>query len=184
MYVLLILLNFLMPNKAPSLQTIPLKNLQGKEGFIDLKKGAKGTAIFFLSPECPLCQSYSLTIQKLEKKYAAQGIQFIAIIPGKYFTVEEVVIYRNKYQLKALSFWFDPNTVLSNFCEATITPEVVVYRPGGQKVYQGRIDNWAYELSKKRAVITEHDLNNVLEKPIKNEATPFYKTKSVGCFIN
>jgi thiol-disulfide isomerase/thioredoxin len=173
-----------MPLKEPNLQSIALKNLQGKEGFIDLSKGQKGTVLFFLSPECPLCQSYSLTINQLQKTYAGQGFQFIGIIPSKDFSTTDVIEYRNHYQLKALSFWFDPNLKLAQFCQATITPEVVVYKPNGQKIYQGRIDNWAYELAKKRKVITEHDLQNVLEKLSKNLAVTFYQTKAVGCFIN
>ncbi|MDZ4667863.1 MAG: redoxin domain-containing protein [bacterium] len=180
----MLLLHFILPSKTQSLETISLKSLKGKEGFIQLKQGQKATVLFFLSPECPLCQSYSLTINQLQKTFGSQGFQFIGIIPGKDFTSADVIKYKTHYKLNALPFWFDPNLNLSKYCQANITPEVVVYKPTGEKVYQGRIDNWAYELARKRAVITEHDLQNVLSMMNSNQRFKPYKTKAVGCYIN
>jgi hypothetical protein len=68
--------------------------------------------------------------------------------------------------------------------QATITPEVFVMNQKKEIVYSGRIDNWAYELGKKRTVITEHDLANVLENLNKGIVVKPYQTKAVGCFIN
>jgi thiol-disulfide isomerase/thioredoxin len=166
------------------LDKIDLIDLNGKKTNIQLSSAKKGTVIYFLSPECPLCQSYSLTIKDIEKKYSKNGFQFIAIIPGKDFSKNDVIEFKNKYNLKALSFLFDPNLALANYTKATITPEVVVYNANGQKIYNGRIDNWAYELSKKRTVITENDLRNVLQKMDQNQYVKPYQTKAVGCFIN
>jgi thiol-disulfide isomerase/thioredoxin len=156
----------------------------GKLTYIQLSAASKGTVIYFLSPECPLCQSYSLTIKEIEIAYSKKGFQFYAIIPGKEFTKNEVIIFKNKYKLSALPFLFDPNLALAKYTKASITPEVFVYAPSGQKVYNGRIDNWAYELSKKRTVITENDLRNVLKKLDQNVSIKPYQTKAVGCFIN
>jgi hypothetical protein len=51
-------------------------------------------------------------------------------------------------------------------------------------VYSGRIDNWAYELGKKRTVITSHDLENVLQNLSAGKEVKPFQTKAVGCFIN
>jgi hypothetical protein len=138
----------------------------------------------FLSPECPLCESYSLTIRNLYTEYAQKGIQFYAIIPGTDYGKEQVIKYRNHYQLKGIPFYFDPKLIWVNYAQVSITPEVVVYNQKGLKIYQGRIDNWAYELAKKRTVITEHDLKDILFKISNKQDFKPYKTKAVGCFIN
>jgi hypothetical protein len=50
-------------------------------------------------------------------------------------------------------------------------------------LYQGRIDNWAYELAKKRRVITEHNLRDALNSIVHNQPIKITKTKAVGCYI-
>jgi len=184
MRILLVLLSFLLIESKSNLSKIGLTNLAGKTEKIDLSMGPKGTVLFFLSPECPLCQSYSLSIRNFQKTYAARGFQFIAIIPGKEFSKESVIEFRNHYQLKGLQFWFDPNLELVKFTQASITPEAIVFNAKGQKLYQGRIDNWAYELARKRKVITAHELQDVLIQLDQKKEVKFRKTKAVGCFIN
>ncbi|MCF8253318.1 MAG: redoxin family protein [Bacteroidia bacterium] len=165
-------------------EPIQLKDLSGKNITINLSNAKKGNVVLFLSPECPLCQSYSLTIQQIEKEYKSKGFNFYAIIPGTDFTKEDVIEFRNKYGLKNIPFYFDPKLDWVKFAKASITPEVAVYTPKGEKVYLGRIDNWAYELARKRSVITQHDLLDVLNKLDQNKLVKPYQTKAVGCFIN
>jgi hypothetical protein len=50
-------------------------------------------------------------------------------------------------------------------------------------IYQGRIDNWAYELGKKRKVITEYNLKDALTSVLLNKPISVSKTKAVGCYI-
>lgn len=163
-------------------EKVQLYDLEGKVVQLNFKV-SKATVLFFLSPECPLCESYSLNIRNLIAQYASKDINFLAIIPGKEYSSEQVIRFRNKYQLKSLKFLFDPKYQLCEALGATITPEVFVLTRNGQRVYSGRIDNWAYELSKKRKVITEHDLLNVLQNIQQNKPLKPYQTKAVGCYI-
>jgi peroxiredoxin len=161
-----------------------LKTIEGKQMSLVVKAGQKALVLLFVSPECPLCQSYSLTIKQLFEKYNSQGFEFVAIVPGTEFTKDEIIKYRNSYGLKGIPFCVDPSYSFSKQMQATITPEVFVMNQKKEIVYSGRIDNWAYELGKKRTVITEHDLADVLEKLNKGIAIKPYQTKAVGCFIN
>lgn len=156
---------------------------KGKETLLLPEASDNALVIFFLSPECPLCQSYSLTIQNLFKSYAAKGVRFAAVIPGTEDSKESIIEYRNKYGLKAIPFYRDSTMALTHSLKASITPEVFVINSAKQVVYSGRIDNWAYELGKKRTVITKHDLQEVLTKIVNKQALKPYKTKAVGCFI-
>jgi peroxiredoxin len=159
---------------------VPLKNMEGKTEFIQHK--AKATVIFFLSPECPLCQSYTLTIKKLHQQFSSKGIVFIGVIPGTYFTLASIKEYKQTYNVP-LKLLRDESKTLVNVLQAKVTPEVFVLLPSGKVAYSGRIDNWAYELTKKRKVITEHNLADALTAIVRCESVKVSKTKAIGCFI-
>ena len=161
-----------------------LRTVEGKIGMVSNHDKKIGYVIFFLSPECPLCQSYSLTIKNLQQKYQSKGVSFVAVVPGKEYSIEKIITYRNGYGLKMMPFYLDTNYAFSKQINATITPEVFVLNQQNQLVYSGRIDNWGYELGKKRSVITAHDLDDVLNKLVYKKPFKSYQTKAVGCFIN
>lgn len=161
---------------------ISLLDLRGKKVALSQIKEHNGTAIIFISPECPLCQSYTLTINKLIKEYEAKGISFIGIVPTKDFTLKSINDYRITYK-SSLKILRDENNELVKFLNATITPEVFLLNKNAQVIYSGRIDNWAYELGKKRKVITDHNLKNALNALLGGKPIPVTKTKAVGCFI-
>lgn len=163
-------------------QQFELKDL--KENRVVLKETFQGKArvYIFLSPECPLCQSYSLTLRNLYDQYHQKGIEMIGIIPGTDFTTAQILEYRIKYKIPFTLLKDEKLQVVKKY-KGTTTPEAVVVSSAGKVLYQGRIDNWAYELGKKRKVITEHDLQNALESIIANKPIKVTQTKPVGCFI-
>ena len=77
----------------------------------------------------------------------------------------------------------DPKNKLTNLLKATITPEVFMLNQQQKVIYQGRIDNWAYEVGRKRTVITEHNLRDAIKTFKKRQPIAYPKTKAVGCFI-
>lgn len=167
----------------PKIGSVQLTKLDGKPGYIESNKKLNATVLYFLSPECPLCQSYSINIKSLAAKYQNKGFRFIAIVPGTDFNANEILFFRIKYKLQNIPFYFDPKLELVHMLKANITPEVFVLDKNENLLYSGRIDNWAYELSRKRKVITEHDLENVLAAIAGNKKITYRKTKAVGCFI-
>ncbi len=183
-FAIILFSNFTKSNDTEYFKGMTLKNLEGKYEFIGNSNKKKAYVMFFLSPECPLCQSYSLTIKQLNEKFQPKGIDFVAIVPGTEYSILKIVEYRNGYGLKKIPFFLDPNYAFSKQTKATITPEVFVLNANNQLVYSGRIDNWAYELGKKRTVITSHDLENVLQNLSLGKEVKPYQTKAVGCFIN
>lgn len=163
-------------------QTLALKDSKGKAFVLNEKPAAKARVYYFLSPECPLCQSYSLTIRNLHQEFAKQQIEMIGIIPGTDFSEATISEYKIKYKIP-VRLLRDEQLLLVNKYKATITPEVVVINQQGKVIYQGRIDNWAYELGKKRKVITEHNLREALKAVLNNEPVKIKVTKAVGCYI-
>jgi|JI7StandDraft_1071085.scaffolds.fasta_scaffold62449_2 peroxiredoxin len=149
--------------------------------FSQLKKN-KASVLVFLSPECPLCQSYSLTLNELQHKFAANNIHFYGLVPDKSFSDADVNAFAKQYKI-TMPLLRDSEQKITRYTGATITPEVVVVNEKGATVYRGRIDNWAYELGKKRRVITERELLDVLTAISNGKAIKVKKTKAIGCFI-
>lgn len=179
--VLVVMLTaFTLPDKQ--IGQISLLDLKGKKVSLSEIKDHQATVLIFLSPECPLCQSYTLTINKLLKEYGAKGISFIGIVPSKDFTLQSINDYRVTYK-SSLKILLDENNELVRFLHASITPEVFLLNRQAKIIYSGRIDNWAYELGKKRKVITDHNLKDAINATLAGKPVPVTKTKAVGCFI-
>lgn len=146
-----------------------------------LSKNA-GIALFFLSPECPLCQNYSVTIDRIQGKFNDDGIAFYGIVSGEYYSESDIKGFLLRYKLD-LPILLDPEFKLAEYYGATTTPEVVLIGEGGEGLYQGAIDNWAISLGQKRLTITEHYLEDALSAHLQGEEINPKKTKAVGCFI-
>jgi thiol-disulfide isomerase/thioredoxin len=150
--------------------------------YVNIKPGSKATVIVMLSPECPLCQSYSRTLNQLQATYAKKGVLFYGVVPGNSFTPLEVEAYAKKYQI-GFTLLFDHNMKFTRAVKATKTPEVLVYDHTFALRYMGRIDNWAIALGKKRTVITDHNLRDAIEAILLNKPISITKTEAIGCYI-
>ncbi len=142
----------------------------------------KGAVLLFLSPECPLCQNYSVAINQLRNTYSENEISFIGIVSGNYYTADEVNSYKTQYDLE-MDFILDPKFVISDFYNATITPEAILINKVGNQMYQGAIDNWAISLGKKRLTATDHYLKDAINSFLSGNKIHPKETKPVGCFI-
>ncbi len=160
---------------------IELKNNKGEKTRIKNFENYEATVLWFISPECPLCQNYTLTIKKLQEKFG-QKVRFIAIVSGKDFSIKDLENFKREYKMN-IEVLFDEEKKLVKHLGASITPEVFVYDKKSKLVYSGRIDNWAYAPGKTRTVITKHELSDVLQKLNDGKIVPFHKTQAVGCFI-
>lgn len=136
----------------------------------------------FISPECPMCQNYAPTLKALGETFG-QKVQFIGIIPGTAYTRKEIENYRETYSI-GFSLVVDSAFKTSNQLKATVTPEVFVINEQGQLAYSGAVDNWLYDLGKKRKAPTEHFLKDALEAIVAGKKVLKPKTTAKGCLIN
>jgi len=136
----------------------------------------------FLAPDCPLSQSYTLTLNQLRAKFGNAGVGFYGVVTGDKYDSKEIDGFITEFQI-GLPMVLDPKAALAQFFGATITPEVFMVNTEGMPVYQGAIDNWAPELGQHRTVITEHYLLDALDSFIQTGKVSVHKTKAVGCFI-
>lgn len=189
LYSFLIIISFLIgtpddekanaSNLSSDLMSLEFKSLENEK--VILQGINKELICFFvLSPECPLCQNYTLTIKEIMSQYV--NVEFIAIFPGETYSKREIKKYLNKYELSLTSI-MDKDYRLCKTFEANVTPETYLYNSKGEILYEGAIDNWIPELGKKRKQITQHYLKIAINSFEDGEAVNTPKTEAIGCKI-
>ncbi len=144
-------------------------------------QNGKVKILLFLNPECPLCQSYSITIKELRQEFGGEFI-WTAVFPGEWIVRDSVSAYLRRYQLNFEEVIYDKDLKLANECKATITPSVYIFRDD-RLLYRGRIDDWAIETGIKKLVPQEHDLKNALQDLKAGREIKVKETKAIGCLI-
>lgn len=148
-----------------------------------LKESTKKLNLFiFLSPECPLCKRYSSFLKNLYQQYHGD-VEFYGIIPGKAYSADEVKKYKQEYSIP-FSLLIDENKELSNYLQASVTPQVILLNNNYEMVYKGAVDNLLMQLGKQRIKATEDYLVNAIAQSLHNEKISVKRTKAVGCRIN
>lgn len=140
------------------------------------------TVFVLLSPECPLCQNYSLTLNEMLKEYESANVAVVGIFPGTYSSRKQIRHYLKKYKVQFPTL-LDPDYTLVKHFGGTTTPEVFLLNAAGMVLYSGAIDNWAYSLGKKRRKITAHYLQDALTETLAEHPVTVSKTEPIGCFI-
>lgn len=137
--------------------------------------------IVFISPVCPICQHYALPLRELHREFAPSGVEFLALAPGRQFTTGDLADFREKY---AIPFPVEADVSGMHYTlKARITPEVFVLNHNGTVIYSGRIDDSYAAVGKKRRVVTQHELREVLLQ-LKSEHTPSVASQpAIGCLI-
>ena len=136
----------------------------------------------FMGETCPVSRHYTLTLKELHTQYASEKLEFIGVFPNRLSTPATIAAFKEKYALPFTCIGDSTHTWV-NRLGATITPEAVVADTSHTAIYRGRIDNTFARLGKRRRVITEHDLADVLNA-LKNENPPaFRQTQAIGCII-
>lgn len=141
----------------------------------------KSTVFLFLSPECPLCQNYTKTINDLIKKYQGE-FTFIGIFPGQNYNENEIRTFAQKYSLE-IKMFLDNNLQLTKALNIKVTPSAVLLKKN-KILYFGAIDNWVSTLGKKRNVITAHYLEDAIQESKLGIPIHLSNTEPIGCIIN
>ncbi len=172
-------------NALPLSSETPLNKIalesNGKKAFIETGKSAL-TVIVFLSPECPLCKNYSLTLNSLYEKYKST-VQFYGLVPGRTYSKETVAAFASEYKI-GFPVWIDQKKEFSIAVQATVTPEVVVLDKANNIIYRGAIDDWVQALGKKKLKPQQLYLADALAQYLQTKSVLVKQTSPVGCLIN
>ena len=141
----------------------------------------KLTVLLFVRTDCPLSNRYAPEIQRLAGQYTSDGVNFWLVYPDRAETAASIRkhLAAYGYTLPALR---DTHHYLVRLAEATVTPEVAIFRPG-KLLYHGRIDNRAQDFGETRVVVTAHDLEDAIAAALDHKPIP-PASQAVGCYIS
>ncbi|MBP6531999.1 MAG: redoxin family protein [Bacteroidia bacterium] len=146
-------------------------------------KNSKATVYIFFLTDCPASQNYTLTINKLQKKYSDKDIPFVIIFPDTYSTIDEILDFKKKYKIQ-MPIVLDPELAFTKLLSAKVAPQCFVLDRNATIIYEGRIDDWYYSPGKKRTVIRSNDLDVTLTNFLAGKPIDPAKTIPYGCVIN
>lgn len=161
----------------------PLRLLNLEDRRVDPfeRKDAKATVFLFMLSDCPVSNRYAPEIKRLYQKYSLQEVDFFLIYPDPSATVKDIRIHLDEYGHEC-DVLRDPQHKLVQLTRASITPEAVVFAPGQEMVYRGRIDDRFPKFGVSREPST-HELEDVLEALVQGTAVEFSTTEAIGCKI-
>ena len=145
---------------------------------LDIEKPAMFNVVFFLSKDCPLCNNYKPLLDSLQEEYAHDSrFLFLGLRTDAFAASDSSYFFPLEYSAgKDVRY-------ISEIYKATVTPQVFIVDSSNQVWYSGAIDNWSFDIGKKRQFATEHYLKDAL-KALRNGQKPaIAATKAIGCFI-
>jgi len=148
---------------------------------IKIKKNNKPKLFFALDPECPLCKSYSKTINDIHAAYHNQ-IDFYSFFSTIIFSEKKINHFIETHNLN-MTCIIDTNQILTYFLDAKVTPECFLLDKNLKPIYQGLIDDWVKELGRKGQHIHNKYLIDAINSYLKNEPIKINKTNAIGCII-
>ncbi|GAB3742689.1 redoxin domain-containing protein [Spirosoma lituiforme] len=163
------------------INTIPLRTLTQQR--VTLGNYSRPLlAVVFLSPECPLCQQYTRTLNQLQRQYATE-LTIVGVFPGKAYSSAECQQFKSTYQLD-FTLLMDRSRRLSSALGATTTPEVFLFDQQRSILYAGAIDDWVVSLGRTRNKADKTYLADAIAATKSGYPVSVARTTAIGCLIN
>lgn len=143
---------------------------------------ARAIVLFFVTPDCPVSQSYVPEMNRLESAYTGHGVRFYAVQSDASYNDTVVRQHTVEYGYR-FPMLLDRDQRLLRQTGATTTPEAFVLTPRGQALYRGRIDNRIVSLGVKRPQATEFDLRDAIGDVLAGHPVARPRTTAYGCII-
>jgi hypothetical protein len=170
-------LGFAGPDESSDLVFIDLDGVARRP--LDPGSQAASVLIFYWQ-DCPISNSYAPELNRLRAAHTNCAFYIVQVDPG--LTRAAAKEHAQKFDLHP-PVLLDPQHRLVKRLKATVTPEAVVVGKKGQLLYRGRIDDGYAALGKKRAAITQHDLQDALDAIAAGKPVKKTETKAIGCLI-
>ncbi|HEY7425302.1 MAG TPA: redoxin family protein [Gemmataceae bacterium] len=161
---------------------VTVEDLQGKK-VQPLRTGeAKASVLFFLTPDCPISNSYAPEINAIVAENADKPLWFHVVYVDPDLKVEQARKHAASFGYRC-SVLLDPKHQLVAATGVTTTPEVAVVMADGTIAYRGRIDDLYPQIGVKRRAPTRRDLRDALAAVLAGREVHTTRTAAVGCSI-
>ena len=142
---------------------------------------SKAIVLIFTSTTCPVVKRYLPRLAELDKEFAPQGVQFVAVNVAEDDSITAMSWQAIEFGIE-FPFVKDVDGEVMQAVGAVRTPEVVVLNAAHEIVYRGRIDD-QYRVSGVQPNVTRHDLREALTEVLAGKAVSISETQVDGCTI-
>lgn len=139
----------------------------------------RAVAVVFLGSQCPVAQKYIPQLNRIAHEFAGGEVEFFGILAEPTLTRAAARRFADEYQL-AFPVLFDGALSLAERLRPSHTPEAFVFRPNGDLLYRGRIDDRFADLLEARSQATRHELREAIAACL-SRRTPPESAVPVGC---
>jgi hypothetical protein len=145
---------------------------------------APGSAavVFFVTNDCPVSNGYAQEMRRICEQYKGKASCTVDYVDPT-LSIDTVTKHFADFGHGDYPAVIDTNHALVKATGATVTPEVVVVKPGGEIAYRGRIDNKYVALGRARREITVHDLRDAIDAVLAGRPVDTTRTSPIGCYI-
>jgi thiol-disulfide isomerase/thioredoxin len=139
--------------------------------------------VVFLSPECPIANSYLPKLNGLAAEFGPKGFAFVGDYSDQ---ATDLAVFRDQVRDYGISFLTadDRAQKLVRYASASYTPEVFVFTNDGKTLYHGRIDDRVTGIGSARLKASNENLRDVLTELVAGKPGPFPDIPGFGCAIS
>jgi len=158
-----------------------LPNADGKATAFSDFNDAKHVVVVFLGTQCPIGNANVPVLNDLQKRYADQGVQVVAINSNLADNEQAIATHVNDFSV-GFPVLVDERQVVADIFGARRTPEVFVLDRRRNIRYVGRIDD-RFGYTYKRAKARRNDLEEAVKELIAGDEVSVSETEPAGCII-
>ncbi len=147
-------------------------------------KQGKANALFFVTTDCPISNSFAPEIARICSEYASKGVNCELIYVDPATTNAQAKEHASEYRYGDYPRIVDRLHAIVKATGAVVTPEAAVIDRSGKVAYLGRIDDSAGALGQPRRPAKTHDLRDALNAVIADQIVEHPRTKALGCYIS
>lgn len=138
------------------------------------------SVLVFTSLECPIANAYAPTLRQLAVHWQDAPVDLFLVVADPEVSLAEVQRHAAAYQLPG-RIVLDRDLRLVRTCNATMTPEAVVWTTNGA-TYRGRIDDAFVARGNRRPAIV-HDLREAVQRTLAGDHMFTAGPPPVGCHL-
>lgn len=147
--------------------------------FVENTRGAKAVVVLFPSAACPVCQAYLPVLQEYAKKYADQGVKFVAVYSHDADDAAAVAKQAKEFGLTYPVLTDDGTKVADKF-HVDRVPTAFVLDADRTVRYHGRIDD-QFAPGVHKPAATTHELADAVEAVLAGRDVKEPQTAAAGC---
>jgi alkyl hydroperoxide reductase subunit AhpC len=144
----------------------------------------KANALFFVTDECPIANSYTREIARICADYKSRGVNCVLVYVDPALSDDQARKHAEEYGHGDYPRIVDRRHELVKATGVTITPEVAVINREGKVVYRGRIDDSYAALGELRRPVKSADLRDALDAIVSGRPVERPETQALGCYIS